>query len=255
MMRCPILMYHWFREAGTTSASRSPQLEMTPALFDRQMALLQRSGHHTVTLSRALGSGGGAAMPRRPVVITFDDGTLDFWEHARPVLDRYGFTATLFVVSAHVGGHSTWDRELGEPDRPLMSWDQLRELHAMGFEIGSHTHTHRPLPGLSLDEARADLEQSRKRLREELGDSPRFLAYPRGFYDARHGRLAREAEFAGACAVILRWRDLRRSHRYALQRMTVKGTESLLRFRLRLALARLVCHHLEEPGPDARGLA
>lgn len=233
-------MYHWMRPRGTRSRSRSPQLEITPELFERQMTRLRDSGYEPVSLSRAMSGGGGAALPPRPVVITFDDGTLDFWEHARPVLERLGFTATLFVVAGHVGGHSTWDRHLGEPDRPLMSWEQIRQLHEQGFEIGSHTHNHRTLTELSEGDALSELVRSRRALEDRLGRPPEFLAYPRGFYDERHKRLAREVGYTGACSVILRWRDLWRSDRYALKRMTIKGTESMLDFRLRLWLCRFV---------------
>jgi len=233
-------MYHWLRPQGLPSASRSPQLEITPELFERQMTLLRRAGYASVPLKTAAAGSDNAALPPRPIVITFDDGTLDFWEHARPVLERVGFTATLFVVSGHVGGHSSWDRDLGEPDRPLMSWDQIRSLHGQGFEFGSHTHNHRPLTELSEEQARSELSRSRRKLEDELGVAPKFLAYPRGCYDERHKRLAREAGYAGACAVILHWRDLWRSDRYELKRMTIKGTESMLRFRLRLWLCRVV---------------
>jgi peptidoglycan/xylan/chitin deacetylase (PgdA/CDA1 family) len=240
MRQSPILMYHWFRPRDVPSASRSPQLEMTPEMFQRQVDLLRRAGYETVSLGQALGLDGAASLPLRPLVMTFDDGTSDFWEHAKPVLDAHDYTATLFVVTGHVGGHSTWDRDLGEPDRPLMCWDQIRELHGAGFEIGSHTHTHRSLNDLSDDEVREELNRSRRRLQDELGRPPRFVAYPRGLYTERHKHLARETGYSGACAVILRWGDLWRSDRYELKRMTVKGVESMLRFRLRLALCGLV---------------
>jgi peptidoglycan/xylan/chitin deacetylase (PgdA/CDA1 family) len=233
-------MYHWFRAAGVPSPSRSPQLEITPELFGRQMALLKRSGYTPISLGRALSAADRDAGLRRPIVITFDDGTLDFWHYARPALQRCGFTATLFVVTGHVGGSSTWDRELDEPDRPLMDWDQLRVLQRDGFEIGSHTHSHRPLTELTDEAARLELKRSRRVIEDEVGTTPGYLAYPRGRYTDRHRVLAREAGYAGACAVILRWRDLRCADRYALKRMTVKGAESMFRFRLRLALSRLV---------------
>ena len=240
MKQVPILMYHWFRRAGEPSASRSPQLEITPELFERQLAWLARAGFRGVTLARAFEP--TAASPSN-VALTFDDGTLDFWEHARPALARHGFRATLFVVSGHVGGKACWERRLGEPERPLLDWDQLRELQRQGFEIGSHTETHRPLPELDDDEARAELVGSRRALAEALGAPPQFLAYPRGSHLPRHKLVAREAGYAGACGVILGWRDLAPTDRYALRRMTIKGSESMLRFRLRLALCRLVRLH------------
>jgi peptidoglycan/xylan/chitin deacetylase (PgdA/CDA1 family) len=123
-----------------------------------------------------------------------------------------------------------------------MDWDQIRALHRAGHEIGSHTHTHRPLTGLDDAEALSEMRRSREVLEERLGATgPLFLAYPRGAYLPRHQALAREAGYAGACAVILRWGDLLgRSDRYALKRMTIKGTEPLWRFCWRLRLCSVV---------------
>ena len=78
--------------------------------------------------------------------------------------------------------------------------------------------------------------------------APRFVAYPRGFYTDRDKTLAREAGYDGACAVILVWSHLWRSNRYELKRMTIKGHESLLRFRLRLKLCGLV-NYSEDGSP------
>ena len=252
MRQIPILMYHWFREEGTETTSLSPQLEITPRLFEQQMRYLRGKGYRTVSLDQALAPKERRRLPDRPIVITFDDGTLDFWEHARPALARHDFTATLFVVTGKVGGESDWDRALGEPARPLMSWEQIEELHEAGFEIGSHTETHRPLIELPDEEARGELVRSRETLFEKLGVAPNLLAYPRGFYYARHKRLARESGYWAACSVILGWRDLKRSDDYELKRMTVKGNESMLKFKVRLALARRVLYEGRgfDPRPD-----
>jgi peptidoglycan/xylan/chitin deacetylase (PgdA/CDA1 family) len=240
MNQVPILMYHWFREEGAASRSLAPQLEIAPGLFGLQMQYLRRRGYRTVSLDQAMAPPPRRRLPEKPIVITFDDGTLDFWQHARPVLEQHGFTATVFVVTGRVGATSDWDLDLGEAERPLMNWDQIEALHQAGFEIGSHTESHRPLTGLSDDEVREELTHSREALFTKLGVAPSFLAYPRGFYEARHKRLVRESGYWGACAVVLGWRDLRRSDDYELKRMTIKGTESMLRFRLRLALSRRV---------------
>lgn len=236
--QCRVLMYHWFRRPGEVSRSRSPQLEITPELFAEQMAALAGWGFRTIGLGDWL----RGTRPRDPksIVLTFDDGTADFWEHARPVLQRHGFGATLFVVTGHVGGVSDWDLNLGEPARPLMDWQQLRELQEQGFEIGSHTDTHRPLTELDDAEAALQLSRSRATLTEKLGRAPQLLAYPRGFFAERHKRMAREAGYSGACAVILGWNDLWRGERFAIRRMTIKGDESMARFRLRLTLTRAV---------------
>lgn len=245
--QCRVLMYHWFRRRGEPSRSRSPQLEITPELFAEQMDTLARAGFRTIGLGAWLD--GARAIDSKAIVLSFDDGTADFWDHARPVLERHGFRATLFVVSGHVGSVSDWDENLGEPARPLMDWKQLRELRDEGFEIGSHTDSHRPLTEIDDDEAMRQLRRSRATLTERLGVAPALLAYPRGFFAERHKRMAREAGYRGACSVILGWNDLcRPGERFAIQRMTIKGTESMARFRLRLALTRAVGWKGEEDG-------
>lgn len=236
MRQIPILMYHWFREEGEPSLSRSPQLEITPERFDRQMQQLVELGYTTVRLMDAFGPH-RKPLPEKPIVVTFDDGTRDFLEHAHPVLMRHGLRATLFVVTGHVGGTSSWDADLGEPERELMTWDEIARLHGEGYEIGSHTNTHRTFPELLDAEVREELTRSREAILQHVGEAPHFLAYPRGFFRDRQKRLVREAGYWGACAVTLSWKDLRSSDDYELQRMTVKGDESTLRFRLRLLLA------------------
>lgn len=249
MRQPPILMYHWFRAGAGGPASRSPQLEIDAALFDRQMRLLRRLGYRSVPLRSLLQPREDAERRGRSVVITFDDGTSDFWTEAKPTLERYGFRATLFVVTGFVGTESGWDRDVGEPSRPLLSWAQIEELHRDGFEIASHSHTHRPFTGLTLEEVREELSRSRTVLRDRLGEAPEFVAYPRGAYAPEHKRIALETGYAGACAVALRWRDLLHSDRYALKRMTIKGNESLWRFRLRLALGGWIRLAVGGPGP------
>lgn len=244
--QCRVLMYHWFLPKGQTSSSRSPQLEITPERFAEQMALLAESGFRTIALGEWLR--GSRADDPKSIVLSFDDGTADFWEHARPVLKRHGFSATLFVVSGHVGGRSDWDRDLGEPARPLMDWKQLRELQEQGFEIGSHTDTHRPLTELEDTQAALQLNRSRATLTQQLGREAELLAYPRGFFADKHKQMAREAGYRGACAVILGWNDLRVGERFAIRRMTIKGRESMARFKLRLALTRAVRWKRETDG-------
>jgi len=237
MRQVPILLYHWFDTPEAPSGTRSPQLCIAPDDFRSQMQFLARRGFRTVRLADALA---GRPLPPRPIVISFDDGTLDFWRHARPVLEDVGFRATLFVVTGYVGGESSWDAALGEPARPLLSWEQIVALHRAGHEIGSHTHEHRVLTDVGDDEARRQLVESRRVLADRLGEPPALVAWPRGFYGDRHKALARDAGYAGGCAVILKPADLRRADRFALQRMPIKGNESTLRFRLRLALSRRI---------------
>ena len=238
MVQPPILMYHGFRPSGQASTSLSPQLEITPELFAKQMALLSARGYETMSLTEAFTP--DTVKPRKPIVITFDDGTLDFWEYGREIMQQHGFTATLFVVTRFVGTESSWEADVGEPARPLMTWKQLKTLADEGFEIGSHTHTHRELPQLTADEVTDELTTSRRVLEEQLGTTPQWIAYPRGRYEKSHKTAAAAAGYTGACAVALEYRDLAYGDRFELKRVTIKSTESMLKFRLRTMAA----HHV-----------
>ena len=239
-MPIPILMYHWFRAARSISVSRSPQLEITPEFFERQIRFLYEKGYRSIPLNAALSGGFKTGLPTRPIVLTVDDGTLDFWTFGRPILEKYGFTALIFVVTGCVGAESRWDRHLREPPRPLMTWDQILKLQQTGFDIGSHTQTHRNLTELDDQTAWSEIAASKKLLTEKLGVPSKFLAYPRGRYNAKHKEMARKAGYQAACAVVLHWKDLARSDFFELKRMTIKGTESMTRFKMRLGLSKMI---------------
>jgi peptidoglycan/xylan/chitin deacetylase (PgdA/CDA1 family) len=119
------------------------------------------------------------------VSITFDDGYLDNFEVAAPILRALGLPATFFISTAFIGSRVIpfWDREL--PRQPgWMSWDQVRSLLAQGFEIGGHTDTHINMGSAAADTVRRELEVSRQRIESELGIAPRLFAYP--FGDRQH---------------------------------------------------------------------
>ena len=125
----------------------------------------------------------GLPVDRR-LVITFDDGYLDNFAHAAPVLERLGLPATFFVVSQFIGTNtvSWWDRPLTAP-HPWMTWEQVRALHRRGFEIGAHTRTHADLGRASEAEAAEEIGGGRRELQAHLGATVDLFAYPYGGRD------------------------------------------------------------------------
>jgi peptidoglycan/xylan/chitin deacetylase (PgdA/CDA1 family) len=189
----PILMYHRIAADGPEALAR---YRISPAAFEAQMRWLCDKGFISVTPEQlqAIRQGREAA-PRRPVMITFDDGYLDFAEAAQPILKRFGFTASVFVVPGKVGGVSDWDADAGEP-APMMTWAQIREMAAQGVSIGSHSQTHRRLSRLSTREIEQEAAVSRARLAEELGAEPMTFCYPYGDHDRAVSALVARAGYS-----------------------------------------------------------
>jgi peptidoglycan/xylan/chitin deacetylase (PgdA/CDA1 family) len=133
------------------------------------------------------------------VVITFDDGYLSNLEVALPILQRHGYSATIFLVSHLLGRTNVWDPD--EPQEPLLGPDHVREMQRAGVDFQSHTCTHARLTALPPGEALRELRDSRAALEQTLGTPVEAVAYPWGAHDAAVERLAEEAGYAAGLAV------------------------------------------------------
>jgi peptidoglycan/xylan/chitin deacetylase (PgdA/CDA1 family) len=113
--------------------------------------------------------------------ITLDDGYRDNFEVAAPILRRMGLPAAFFVTTGFIGTRTVapWDRDLAQQPG-WMDWDQVRSLATHGFEIGCHTDTHIDMGTAYAEPVRAELDVSKRKLREQLGKSPKLFAYPFG---------------------------------------------------------------------------
>ena len=196
----PILMYH------SISSCTSPKFRrytVDPETFARQMRCIAEHGFTPITISdltRTTASG-GASLPPRPVLLTFDDGFADFASDALPVLTRFGFTATLYIATAYVGDTSRWLRREREATRPMLTWQELSQIAASGIECGAHTHTHPQLDTIPRAAARHEIAHSKGVLEQHLGRAITTFAYPFGYYTPAVRQLVCEAGYTSACAV------------------------------------------------------
>ena len=185
------LAYH--RVAYDQASLRDPYA-VTPAHLRAHLAWLARRGYRGCSLAALLNAGNN--QPRRSIALTFDDGYLDFYTTAWPILQEFGFGATVFVVTEAVGQVAHW---AGAPAAPLMNWNHLQQLMESGIEIGAHGAQHRPLDTMSLDERQADLSHAYHALSTRLSNSSIGLAYPYGRWSAQTAIDAAKAGFQWGC--------------------------------------------------------
>jgi peptidoglycan/xylan/chitin deacetylase (PgdA/CDA1 family) len=166
------------------------------------MRWLAEHDYCPVTISTLVSAcAAGAPLPSRTLAITFDDGLRDFLTEAMPVLQRYGFAATLYVVTGYIGKTNGWSRTLGEDGRPMLSWSELLAVSQLGIECGAHTHSHPQLDVLPPADAFAEIRRSKTTLEDHLGCMVRTFAYPHGYASGTTRQLVRQAGFTSACRV------------------------------------------------------
>jgi peptidoglycan/xylan/chitin deacetylase (PgdA/CDA1 family) len=193
----PILMYHEIAGPAETDS----QLAVPPGNFASQLAYLHDAGFQTVTAGSLAESrsGGAGALPERAVVLTFDDGFEDFYRQALPLLDRYGFTATLYVTTGWV--QDAGPLPAGHRPGRMLCWSQIAEAAAAGIEIGAHSRLHPQLDQLPRKQLREELRVSKAQLEDRLGRPVPGLAYPFGYSSTAVREEARAAGHGYACAV------------------------------------------------------
>ena len=187
-MPVPILMYHVI--AGAPPGAANARLWVKHETFAAEMQALQRAGYHAITLRQAFDAWQhGGPLPRKPVVVSFDDGYLSQYRFARPVLRRLGWPGVLNLELRNLG-------------KGGLSEHQVHVLLANGWELDSHTLTHPDLTTVPDAQLRAELAGSRRELRRRFGASvAEFFCYPSGRYDERVLAAVRAAGYRGATTV------------------------------------------------------
>ncbi len=175
----PILMYH-------ALDARSSLIALTPKAFAWQMQWLYMNGFQTISLAQlAAALSHTTRLPPKSVVLTFDDGFASTYQVAFPIMARYGFTATVFLVSGYCGRHNDWpDQPIAVPQLPLLTWDQVREMDRYGVEFGGHTIHHPWLDKLKDDDLADEVVGSKQAIEEQLGHAITCFAYPYGRYNS-----------------------------------------------------------------------
>lgn len=251
----PVLMYH--------HVSPSPGLvTMTPENFRAQMHWLAGHGYTTIgcdDLARFLA---GEPLPEKSVLLTFDDGYLDNYVFAHPILAEFGLQAALFIITGRIGdgparacagegavpdtpSHGSCKEavQAGRADAVMLRWSEIERMRTAGtFEFHSHTHTHTRWDRVEADPAvrysrlAEDLGRSRDTLAQRLGGATPHLCWPQGYYDDGYRVTAGQAGFSHFFTV-RRGTTLPATPREEIPRIVIKDKAGLW-FASRLALYR-----------------
>lgn len=221
--RLRILMYH------AIDSHSGDRLAVSPDTFAAQMAYLSKNDFRIVSLEAAVRDLYGGAAQDRSVVLTFDDGYRDFLTTAMPVLERYQFPATLFLVTK--ANQAQW-RSNGST-RPFLSLKEIKEIKSRGFSFGSHTVTHRDLTSLNDETLTLELADSRAAI-AEFGETFIPFAYPGGTFAQRERDAVERADYD--CGVIVggRWGNGPDTDRFLLKREPMLASDSLDWFKKRV---------------------
>lgn len=183
--RLPILMYHSISDDPESAAAAYYRVCTSPRRFAEHMEWLAAAGWQGVTVSEGLAALGsspepGAKSPASPpaklVAITFDDGFRDFHTAAHPVLQRHGFSATMYLPTAFIG-----EERKSFKTHECLTWSEVRELQQAGIEFGSHSVNHPCLIELARPEIEAELRESKATIEQRLGVPVGSFAYPYAF--------------------------------------------------------------------------
>ena len=223
----PILMYHQVAEIPRNLDPGG--YAVPPDQFMQQMTFLARNSYRCLTLPEAVQYfRKGGRTPARSFVLTFDDGYQDVYSRIYPILDKFGFTATVFLVAGRMGSPSNWWGQQGARSGQLLSWAEARDLARRGYILGSHTLSHPFLNLLDDQTTFEEIRNSRFLLQDKLELQVDYFSYPYSQTDVRIERLVESAGYTAACAGDLGPRSV-----FHLWRVPCQRDDSTLSFALK----------------------
>lgn len=219
----PILMYH---ALDFKSIQDAPQLVVSAKKFQEQMDFLKKHHYKVIPLEDLINIiKDNRPLPRKSVVITFDDGYLDNYINGFPILKKHNFSAIIFIIVEEIGLHG------------YMDLAQIKELIKNNISIGSHTLTHKYLPNASEEELMREIKYSKIVLESYLNQPVNIICYPTGGFTPKVQKFVKDAGYIGACSTnrALNNKIKKNKDIYALRRIKITDKDSLFKFRLKVS--------------------
>lgn len=206
-----------------------PNLYVTPRMFKFQMWYLRTAGFRVLSIQDLFVAVENGQTDHNMAAITFDDGFADFYKNAYPVLRRYGYPSTVFIVSGLVGKENTWDSKKEKIAKPLMDWNTIIEISKNGVQIGSHTKNHPELTRIKPDQQQEEIAGSKKELEKRLNHTIDIFCYPGGDHDDQVKEAVKKAGYRYAVTT-KRGHVGKHADPFALRRIPIKLITNPLSF-------------------------
>jgi peptidoglycan/xylan/chitin deacetylase (PgdA/CDA1 family) len=216
-MKIPILMYHSIESMPKTTVMRS--LHVPPRRFQFQMWMLKVLGYKALSL-RKLKPYIDGDKTGKVVGITFDDGYQNNLLNAAPILIKYNFSATCYIVSGSIGSSNTWDLDKGITQRPLMTENEIRDWLKLGMDIGGHTKTHVDLTSISEEEVKKEIIDCRTELENSFNIQVTDFCYPFGRFNELVRNIVQDSDYLSAITMN-RGRVNSKSNMFVLPRIPI----------------------------------
>jgi len=230
-----ILMYHMVTEQ--IKGAKFNGLRVTPEYFEKQIRYLKENGWNSFTVSEMIGLRDD--LPKKSVAITFDDGFEDNFTKALPILQKYGFKATIYLVNNRFDNDWSKNRKKKNSNalinEPKLSDDQVKELlNSNLIEIGSHTLNHKNFADIDVKETRLEMADSKDAIESKFQIECKTFAYPFGIYKKGDEKIAKEVGFTCALTTHSGIADFKNDDLYLLPRVTISGKDSFFSFWLKM---------------------
>jgi len=203
-----------------------------PKSFARQMKYLKDNNYQVISLAKLVElMKSDKPLPKKTVVLTFDDGYHDNYVNAWPILKKYNFPATIFLATGFIG------REIKSSEGislKILDWPEIKKMHQSELiDFEPHTHNHIKLDRIDLNKAELEIIKSKKIIEEELNKKCCFFAYPKGRYNNRIIEILKNNNFKAARTVENGY-TYKKDDLFRLKKITVRSVTSLINFKLTL---------------------
>ena len=210
-------MYHHIDTAPAGANAVRRDLSVSPKKFEEQLQYLRQQGYESITLNDlVLHLTRGTPLPPKPIILTFDDGYIDAYIHAFPLLKHFGFSGTFFLISAPVDANN--------PD--FLSWDHVLEMHQAGMRFEPHSYDHPDMRNRGFQFVVFQILAPKEAIEARTGEPCHFFAYPSGRYDDYVIEVLRSADYWGG---VLTAQGATHSSGdiFTLRRVRVQGADGL----------------------------